>query len=58
MKRKTFSTNRHKSPKGYPFCGLEIGPQQQKCHYCPHQYMDQIDKSVKLGKLLVDKKLL
>ena len=40
------------------FCGLEIGPQQQKCHYCSHQYMDQIDKSVKLGKLLVDKKLL
>ena len=40
------------------FCGFEIGPQQPKCHYCSHQYMDEIDKSVKLGKRLVDKKLL
>ena len=40
------------------FCGFEIGPQEQKCHYCSHKYMDQIEKSVKLGKLLVDKKLI
>ena len=40
------------------FCGFEIGPQQPNCRYCSHQYMDEIDKSVKLGKLLVDKKLL
>ena len=40
------------------FCGFETGPQEQKCHYCSHKYMDQIEKSVKLGKLLVDKKLI
>lgn len=40
------------------FCGFEIGPQEQKCHYCSHKYMDQIEKSIKLGKLLVDKKLI
>lgn len=44
-------------------CGFEIGPateqqQQQTCCYCSHEYMDQIGKSVKLGNLLVDKKLL
>ena len=39
-------------------CGFEIGPQEQKCHYCSHKYIDQIEKSFKLGKVLVDKKLL
>ena len=36
-------------------CGFEIGPQEQKCRYCLNKYMDPIKKSVKLGKLLVDK---
>ena len=29
------------------FCGFEIGPQEQKCHYCSHKHMDQIEKTVK-----------
>ena len=37
---------------------LWISPQQQKYHYCSHKYMDQIEKSLKSGKYLVDKKLL
>ena len=64
MKRKTFSTNRHTSPKGYPMRNL-VSVDLKLVHSNRSviiayimQYMDQIDKSVKLGKLLVDKKLL
>lgn len=39
------------------FCGLHRSAQQEKCFYCSHQYRKQIEDSVKLGKLLVDKQL-
>ena len=38
-------------------CGFEKGPEEEKCGYCSHNYRAQIEKSVPLGKITVDKNL-
>ena len=40
------------------FCGLQKELQQEKCCYCSHSYRAQIEQSVRLGKVTVDKELL
>lgn len=39
------------------FCGFDKGPEEDKCCYCSHNYRAQIEKSVQLGKVTVDKNL-
>lgn len=39
------------------FCGFDKGPEEEKCCYCSHNYRAQIEKSVQLGKITVDKNL-
>ena len=39
------------------FCGFEKGPEEEKCCYCAHNHRAQIEKSVPLGKITVDRNL-
>ena len=39
------------------FCGFDKGPEEEKSCYCLHNYRAQIEKSVQLGKITVDKNL-
>ena len=39
------------------FCGFDKGPGEEKCCYCSHNFGAQIENSVQLGKITVDKNL-
>lgn len=39
------------------FGGFDKGPEEDKCCYCSHNHRAQIEKSVPLGKITVDKNL-
>ena len=39
------------------FFGFDKGLGEEKCCYCSHNYSAQIEKSVQLGKITVDKNL-
>lgn len=55
--KQTYVPPRVTNGQAKPFCGFDKGSEDDKCCYCSHTYRSQVEKSVQLGKVRVDKNL-